>query len=217
MYRIILVRHGQTDWNDDGDSGEHFRGRIDIGLNPTGQAQAQSVADCLTLVDVSAIYASPLRRAVDTARPIANRHGLQVEPFQGLLDIDYGQWGGRSHSEVAAQWPDLYRQWVATPHLVQIPGGESLADVRARVTGGLGTLLGHHDREIIVLVGHQVVNKVLICTLLGLEDSAFWRIRQDTGCINRFDYDGEVATALTINEVGHLPVHPLALDELTSE
>ena len=74
VYRIILVRHGQTDWNDDGDSGEHFRGRIDIGLNISGQAQAQSVADCLTLVNVSAVYASPLERAVDTARPIADRH-----------------------------------------------------------------------------------------------------------------------------------------------
>jgi broad specificity phosphatase PhoE len=106
---------------------------------------------------------------------------------------------------------------MTTPDLVHIPGGESLADVRARVCGGLRALLAYHDRDIVVLVGHQVVNKVLICKLLGLENSAFWRIRQDTGCINRFDYDGEAATALTINEVGHLPIHPPALDELASE
>ena len=217
MLRIILVRHGQTDWNSGGSSGDHFRGRIDIGLNATGLAQAQSVADCLALVDIAAVYASPLQRAVATAKAIARRHDLPVEPFQALLDIDYGQWGGRSHREVAAQWPELYRQWQTAPHLAQIPGGESLDNVRARIDAGLATLLERHDRQIVVLVGHQVVNKVLICRLLGLDNSAFWRIRQFTGCINRFDYGRDVATALTINEVGHLPAHPQELDELSPD
>jgi broad specificity phosphatase PhoE len=131
-----------------------------------------------------------------------------------LLDIDYGQWGGRSFQEVAAQWPELYAQWVSTPQMVQIPGGESLSKVRLRIDGALGTLTKRHDGQTVVLVGHQAVNKVLVCRLLGLDNSAFWRIRQDTGCINRFDYDGETATALTINEVCHLPIHPQALDEL---
>jgi broad specificity phosphatase PhoE len=214
VLRIILVRHGQTNWNDGGPSGEHFRGRIDIGLNATGVAQAQSVADCLALVDVAAIYASPLQRAMDTAKPIAKRHGLPLHPFQALLDIDYGQWGGRSHVEVAARWPELYHQWQTVPHTVQIPGGESLEDVRARIDAGLASLVDLYDRQVIVLVGHQVVNKVMVCKLLGLDNSAVWHIRQETGCINRFDFDGQTATALTINEICHLPTHPPELDEL---
>jgi broad specificity phosphatase PhoE len=214
VLRIILVRHGQTDWNDGGPSGEHFRGRIDIGLNATGIAQAKAVADCLALVDVRAIYASPLQRAMDTAHPIAARHDLRVEPLQELLDIDYGQWGGRSHREVAARWPELYSQWKATPHRAQIPGGESLDDVRQRIATGLATLSERHNREVVVLVGHQVVNKVMICKLLGLDNSAFWSIRQDTGCINRFDLYQEQATVLTINEICHLPLHPRELDDL---
>jgi broad specificity phosphatase PhoE len=217
VLRIILVRHGQTAWNAGSDLGEHFRGRIDIGLNPTGLAQARSVADCLAPLDVRAVYASPLQRALDTARPIAQGHGLAVEPYQGLLDIDYGQWGGKAHREVSVQWPELYRRWRCTPHLVQIPGGESLADVRERARTGLECLLARHDGEIIVLVGHQVVNKVLVCALLGLENSATWRIRQDTGCINRFDYDGQAFTVLTLNEVHHLPSHPGDLDELPEQ
>jgi broad specificity phosphatase PhoE len=108
----------------------------------------------------------------------------------------------------------LFRQWKATPHLVHIPDGESLDDLRQRIDTGLSALSERHDREVVVLVGHQAVNKVMVCRLLGLDNSAFWRIRQDTGCINRFDFDGEQAQVLTINEVCHLPVHPSALDAL---
>jgi broad specificity phosphatase PhoE len=177
-------------------------------------AQARSVARCLAPLDIQAVYASPLQRALDTARPVAQAHDLGVEAFQGLLDIDYGRWGGKSHREVAGQWPELYRRWQSAPHLVQIPGGESLADVQERVRVGLDCLLARHQDEIIVIVGHQAVNKVLICTMLGLGTAAFWRIRQDTGCINRFDYDRKSFTVLTLNEVCHLLSRPRTLDQL---
>jgi broad specificity phosphatase PhoE len=216
LLRIILIRHGQTDWNADGPAGEHFRGHIDIPLNPSGLAQAQAVAGRLAHVDVTAIYASPLGRAIETAHPLADARGLQVEPFAALLDIDYGQWGGRSHGEVAQTWPERYRLWRSAPHRVQIPGGESLSDVRQRFERGLVSLVERHQGQIIVLVGHQVVNKVAICHLLGLGLDAFWRIRQDNGCINRFDLEDGAATVLTINEVGHLPCRPAGLDTLPS-
>lgn len=214
VLRILLVRHGQTEWNAGNDTGEHFRGRIDIGLNPTGIAQAQAVADCLAPLEITAVYASPLQRALDTARPLAQARALSVTPFQGLLDIDYGQWSGKSHIEVAGQWPELYRRWRTAPHVVQIPGGESLADVRERATQGLEGLLRRHHDEIIVLVGHQAMNKVLICAMLGLDNASFWRIRQDTGCVNRFDHDGDTFAVLTLNEVCHLLSRPGGLDVL---
>jgi broad specificity phosphatase PhoE len=214
MLRILLVRHGQTEWNKGSEAGEHFRGRVDIGLNATGAAQAQSLAAYLATLKVKAVYASPLRRAVGTAQPIAQAHGLEAVPLQALLDIDYGQWGGRSHREVAAQWPDLYRLWLTMPHRVQIPGGESLAEVRQRVRAGLEEVLDRHTNELVVLVGHQVINKVVICAWLGLGNRSFWRVRQDTGCINRFDYDGEAFTLLTLNELCHLKSRPPDLDEL---
>ncbi|MBN1639604.1 MAG: histidine phosphatase family protein [Anaerolineae bacterium] len=214
MLRILLIRHGQTNWNAGAPSGEHFRGRIDVGLNDSGLAQAEAVADRLASLGVHAVYASPLLRAMDTARPIAERHSLLVVPWQGLLDIDYGQWSGRSHDEVAAAWPTLYRLWRTLPDQVHIPGGECLEDVRQRFDLGLGELLARHENQVVVLVGHQAVNKVAVASLLGLGLGAFWRIRQDTGCINRFDHDGQAATVLTLNEVDHLPVRPPALDEL---
>jgi broad specificity phosphatase PhoE len=214
VLRIILVRHGQTEWNAGGSGGEYFRGQIDVPLNGMGEAQARAVAERLADVRIAAVYASPLQRAQRTALPIAEARGLAVARFGGLLDIDYGEWGGRAHAEVAAEQPSLYAQWRSTPHRVQIPGGESLDDVRARVCAGLEEVVRRHQDEIVALVGHQVVNKVLLCAVLGLDNRAFWRIRQDTCCINRFDHDGGAFTLLTMNEVGHLPAWPGELDRL---
>jgi broad specificity phosphatase PhoE len=216
LLRIILVRHGQTKWNAGSAGGEHFRGRIDVPLNAMGEAQAEAVAERLAPVDILAVYASPLQRAMRTARPIAQARGLAVVPFEGLLDIEYGEWGGLAHTQVAAEWPALYARWRRAPHKVQIPGGGSLAEVRQRIVWGLDELLARHEGEIVALVGHQVVNKVFLCLALGLENSAFWRIRQDTCCINRLDHDGERFTLLTLNEVGHLPDFPKDLDRLPS-
>jgi broad specificity phosphatase PhoE len=216
VLRIILVRHGQTKWNAGSAGGEFFRGRIDVPLNALGEAQAQAVAERLAVVEVSAVYASPLQRAVCTAQPIARAHGLAVTPLEGLLDIDYGEWGGLAHTQVAAEWPALYARWRSAPHEVQVPGGESLAVVRRRTLAGLDEIFASHQDEIVVMVGHQVVNKVFLCAALGLGNDAFWRIRQDTCCINRLDHDGETFTLLTLNELGHLPAYPEELDRLPS-
>jgi broad specificity phosphatase PhoE len=214
MVRLILVRHGQTDWNGGSPGGEHFRGRLDIPLNRTGIAQAEAVADALAHVAIPAVYASPLSRAIDTARPLAARLALSVQPLDALLDIDYGDWSGHSHREVAEAWPEQYHLWQTAPHRLRIPGGERLEDVRERFSQGLAHLIERHQREIVLLAGHQVVNKVAICHLLGLDLSAFWHIRQDNGCLNRFDVEPGAVTVLTLNELGHLPTRPREIDEL---
>jgi broad specificity phosphatase PhoE len=202
--RVLLIRHGQTEWNAGSRSGEHFRGRINIGLNAHGVSQAQAIAQCLGELQVQAIYSSPLQRAMDTAQPLSQRLKLDIQQCDGLLDIDYGQWAGHSQREVAAQWPGAYVWWRTAPHLVQVPGGECLADVQARAQESLSKILRQHSDGTVVLVSHQAVNKVLICSWLGLSNAWFWRVGQDTGCINRFDYDGKDYAVLALNEVCHL-------------
>jgi broad specificity phosphatase PhoE len=135
-------------------------------------------------------------------------------PFDKLLGIDYGQCSGRSYDEVAREWPELSRQWWTEPHLVQFPGGGSLDVVRERAAKGLQEIVARHENEIVVLVSHNAVNKILICVMLGLENSSFWHVRQDTCCIDRFEYKNETFKVLTLNEVDHLPVRPPGLDSL---
>lgn len=201
---LILVRHGRTEWNVGSSNGEHFRGQIDLPLNVAGMAQAEAVADRLANEPVVAVYSSPLKRARSTAEPIAARHGLAVQPMEGLIDINFGRWGGKSPAEVAAQWPDLYRRWLEEPHTVTFPDGERLAVVRRRLEQALEEVLSQHTEGVIVWVGHQVVNRVLICHLLGLDERHFWRIQQDTACVNRFRFDGDLPTILLLNDTCHL-------------
>ncbi len=200
MTRVILVRHGQTEWN----RVERFRGRVDLALNQTGLAQARALAERLADWPIAAIYSSPLRRAVQTAQPVAERLGLTVQLLPGIVDINYGDWQAKTPAQVAEAYPDLYRRWLEEPHLVRFPNGESLDEVRDRAMAALREVVARHDGQAILLVAHQVVNRVLVCAMLGLDNSHFWRIRQDNGCINVFDHQDGLFTAVLINDTCHL-------------
>ncbi|MFC1864387.1 histidine phosphatase family protein [Chloroflexota bacterium] len=184
MTEIILSRHGETEWN----VGEIFRGRIDIELNKTGIKQAELLAEYLSDVKIEAIYSSPLKRALRTAETIANYHQLEIEIAPGLIDLDFGQWQGLSHQEVRDKYKKLYTEWTDSPDRIKIPEGESLSDVRKRAIGVVDEVIAKH-KGAAVLVSHRVVNKVLICALLGLDNSHFWNIRQDTCGITIFAYE----------------------------
>ncbi len=200
MTRIILVRHGQTEWN----RVERFRGRIDIELNDIGHLQAEAVARRLCKETVSALYASPLKRALQTAEPIAESCALGVQPLKALIDIDYGTWAGHSPEEVARRYGDLYQAWLDTPHLVQFPKGESLDRVRSRAWQALDKVGRRHTEETVVLVSHVVVNRVLICAVLGLSNSSFWHIGQHNAAINIFEAQERKYRLLLLNDTCHL-------------
>jgi len=97
--RLIIVRHGRTEWN----RVERFRGRADIGLDEVGMKQAESAAKRIGEWPISAIYSSPLRRALTTAEIMAGPLGLNVRLMPGIVDIDYGEWQGLSTEDVVAR------------------------------------------------------------------------------------------------------------------
>ena len=183
MTEIILARHGETDWNVE----EVFRGRIDIELNEAGIRQSELLAKYLRDLRIAAIYSSPLKRAKKTAEIIANYHNLNVEIAPGLIDFDYGEWQGLSHEVVKNRYKELYDEWIKNPHQVKMPAGESLNEVRRRAISVVNSVVARYEGTV-VLVSHRVVNKVLICALLGLDNSHFWNIRQDTCGITTFTY-----------------------------
>jgi len=183
MTEIILARHGETEWNVE----EVFRGRIDVELNETGLKQAELLGEYLSKLKIEKVYSSPLKRALRTAQGIADYQRLKVEVTPALIDFDFGKWQGLTVGEVKAKYESLYREWLENPQQVKIPGGENLDGVRRRAISLVGSVLDKYDGTV-VLVSHRVVNKVLICALLGLDNSHFWNIKQDTGGITTFAY-----------------------------
>ena len=209
MTRIILARHGETEWNVE----EIFRGRIDIELNETGIKQAELLAEYLSHVKIDAIYSSPLQRALKTAEAIAHYHDLNVEIAPGLIDFDYGEWQGLAHQEVRNKYKELYAEWINSPDQVRIPTGESLSDVRERAMGVVSDIIAKYE-GIVVLVSHRVVNKVLICALLGLDNSHFWNIKQDTCGITTFIYEDGRYILTEHNNTSYLkPIHKAPLSD----
>lgn len=200
MARFILVRHGQTAWN----RKERFRGRADLLLNATGLKQAYAAAVYLRDRDIAEIYSSPLKRTLETAKVIAIQKGLPVHPLEGLIDIDFGDWQGLTADEAAKRDGDLYKTWLERPHEVRFPGGEGLADVRERVTAAAAELAARHPEETVILVSHMVVCRVLLCAMLGLDNSHYWQVGQDVCAINIFEIRDGASTVSLINETCHL-------------
>jgi len=185
MIEIILARHGETDWN----VAEVFRGRIDVELNETGVKQAELLGGYLSEIKIDAVYSSPLKRALKTAEVIAGHHALKVNIVHGLIDFDYGEWQGLSHQEVKEKYKALYADWIGRPEQLKMPDGERLEDVRKRAMVVVNDVIKKYDGAV-VLVSHRVVNKVLICALLGLDNSHFWNVKLDTCGISNFSYEG---------------------------
>jgi probable phosphoglycerate mutase len=183
---------------------ERFRGRSDLPLDDTGLAQARAVARRLAQESLSGLYASPLLRTRQTAAPLAEAVGLAVQPHEGLLDIDYGRFQGLTHFEAASVHPDEYATWRTRPSRVCFPGGESLVTVQTRLLTLLTELCSRHPGQSVALVGHQIVNKVLVCTLLGLDLDQIWRIQQDTCSLDVFHYAGNAWRTLLVNDHCHL-------------
>ncbi len=200
MTSIYLVRHGQTAWNRE----EIFRGKTDIPLDETGLRQAELAAKYFDGMEIHRIYSSPLSRAWETARKIAQPHSLKVKPLEGIIDLSFGNWEGHSHEEIRRNDQEIYRLWREEPHRVRLPGGESLDEVRVRAMASLEEVIRNHSGKTLVLVSHRVVNKVLVCGILGLDNSHFWQIAQDTTAINLIQYKNGKYILSLMNETCHL-------------
>jgi phosphoserine phosphatase len=202
MTKVYLVRHGQTAWN----VGEIFRGRADIPLDDTGRREAELAGKALREEAIHAVYSSPLSRSFETGQYIAKFHSIPVEPLEAIIDISYGDWEGLSNEQVRGSYPELHKLWHEHPQKVRFPRGESLDEVRARAMTAMNRLMVKHKDQTIVLVAHRVPNKVVCCALIGLDNSHFWRIQQDTACTNVFTHTNGQWIVTCLNDTSYLKV-----------
>ncbi len=200
MAEILLIRHGETEWN----RREVFRGRADVPLSARGREQARLLGEALRGSGVQAVYTSPLSRARQTADPLADALGIEVRTDERLLDMSFGRWESRPRGEVAKEDPALYRAWLTEPQEFRAPDGESLADVIARARPAMGEIAARHKGGRAAIVTHRVICKVLLCSVLGAGDAAFWRLRLDTASISILDASDDLWVVTRLNDTHHL-------------
>jgi broad specificity phosphatase PhoE len=164
MTELILVRHGETDWNRE----NRFQGRADPPLNALGRTQSAELADALVGEAIARVYTSPLRRAAETAGIVADRLGLEVEPLEPLQEIDVGAWSGLTREEVAATFPAEYARWLErAPHGFE--NGETYEQLAARVVPAIRDLAARHPSETVLVVTHGGPSRVLQAHAAGID------------------------------------------------
>lgn len=201
MTKIILTRHGHVEGIDP----ERFRGRTELPLTELGVSQAKTLAACIAARWApTIIYTSPMGRCVATGKYIAEACKTTAHVMNELNDLDYGAWQGRLYTEIRDASPQLYADWLETPHLVRFPNGDSLQDMAARTADALRLLINAHPDDIVVMVGHDSVNRVLLMQLLDKPLSDYWRIVQHPCCLNEIDISRGTVRIVRINETLHL-------------
>lgn len=200
MTRLILVRHGETTWNVSG----HYQGRTDTDLSDKGRRQAAALARRLRGLQLDAVYSSPLRRALDTVEQVAGEAGQEVLVEYGFTEIEHGLWGGLHRSEVEERYGETLRIWLENPTQADVPGAETLEQVRSRVLEGVSCILEKHPGQSVLICTHDAVLKVLLTSALGLGLDSFWSIQVDNASISILEHDGQRARLVLLNDTCHL-------------
>jgi probable phosphoglycerate mutase len=209
--RIIAVRHGETAWNVDA----RIQGQLDIGLNDTGRWQARRVGEALATEPITAVYSSDLGRAHETARSIGDAVRIPVVPDRGLRERSFGMFEGKTFDEIHATWPDHAHHWrKRIPEWQPPEGGESLLQLRERVTRTVQSLAARHPGEQIVVVAHGGVLDTLYRVATGQDVNSPRTWQLPNGAINRLLWTPEGFTLVGWSDTLHLDHE--AADETTT-
>ncbi|MET8084574.1 bifunctional RNase H/acid phosphatase [Micromonospora sp. NPDC005237] len=202
--RLILVRHGETAYTEQG----RYSGRGDVPLSERGRAQARATGARVAALapSVAAVLSSPLSRCTATAAAIAGALGdVPVRTETDLIECDFGQWEGRTFAEVRQEWPGEMDAWLASPRIAP-PGGESFTQVAERVHRVVNALPAAYPGETVVVVSHVSPIKLALRDALAASDAFLHRLFLDAAGISVLDMwpDGGIAVR-TVNDTAHLP------------
>jgi alpha-ribazole phosphatase len=197
--RLLLVRHGQTDWN----VRRRYQGQSDTSLNDTGKAQAAAVARRLAGEEIHAIYASDLQRAWQTAQVISGELGMTVQPEPGLREIHFGLWEGQTHEEILSQYAEEHATWVANSEYAP-PGGESFGQVAERLDAVLAQIWRDHQNQTVLLVGHGGALTTMICRALELPVQMRWKMRLESTSVSELILYEGTTILMHFNDTHHL-------------
>jgi broad specificity phosphatase PhoE len=199
--RLLIVPHAPTDWNAAG----RYQGHSDTTLSELGRRQARVLARRLKLERIDAVYSSDLRRAVETVTAICEPRRLTWRCDARLRELHFGAWEGLTYAEVQGHYAQALTAWEADPLLMAPPGGETLAQLAARVETFLAGLENVSDPDCTALVvAHRGSLRALLCLALGLPPEVRWRFRIEPASLSALTLDPKGAVLHGLNDINHL-------------
>lgn len=201
MTEIIIIRHGETEWNKTG----RFQGHSDVPLSAEGRAQAAMLGKNLAVDHVDMIYASDLTRAMETAAPLAQRFGLEVISDPQLRELNFGAWEGRNFNDVNAENPNAMKNFYTDPERANIPESEPFPEFQRRIAGRVREIVARERGKRIVIVSHGASIRILLADILSMPIRSIWHLSQLNTAVNkiRFEDDGFAVVTL-MNDTSHL-------------
>ena len=209
MTSILLVRHGETDWNKE----RRLQGHIDIPLNSQGVAQAALLGEALVQEKIAVVYSSDLSRAYDTANAIAHHHALPIFMDSTLRERHYGSVQGLTYEEIEERYPQNYAAWQSRDPDFQPEGGESLRDFQTRVTSNIERIANQHVGQKILIVAHGGVLDCLYRAAQNIDLAEKSKIDLLNTSLNRLIFDGTLFHIEAWGDVSHLQ-NQSVLDEI---
>lgn len=210
MTHILLVRHGETEWN----VIERVQGWTDTKLNDVGVAQAAALAERLRDVPITAVYSSDSSRAAQTAAPVAEQHGLVVQTMPELREKGFGVWEGLTKDDLERDYTDLWHRYHVLHELDSaIPGGETYTQVLERMREALCQILDAHPGadDTVLVATHGGSGRAFVLFALQAPLSTLQRLRLDNTSLTRLDFQGIAdGRVIFLNDTGHIT-------EMTSE
>jgi len=197
--RWLLVRHGSTDWNREG----KIQGHTDTPLSDEGRVQAASLGRALKGVDIAAVYASDLSRAVETARLALGDRDIPIRATAALRELAYGEWEGVTETEAVRRDPERYARWHTGDPGFAAPGGESYAELKERVAAFAATVSARHADGNILIVSHGGVVRMLGLVMLDLPPEMFPRLVVSRASLSVLDVSPNGGVLKLWNDVSH--------------
>jgi broad specificity phosphatase PhoE len=197
---LILVRHGETLWNREG----RVQGTSDIELSDAGRDQARRLALALKDRPLEAIYASPLKRALETASLINEYHGLAIETDRGLMEMDQGDFEGQTFKELMAKEKAFLKHWISDPASVTMPRGESFRDVQARSWPVMERIAARGQN--VLVVSHNFTIAAILCRIRNISLSEFRSTCVDTASKTLIRVENGLFSVDFLNDRSHLEI-----------
>jgi alpha-ribazole phosphatase len=200
MTRLLLVRHGESEFN----HARRFAGFIDIGLTEEGCRQVEKLRERLSGEKIDAVYSSDLKRAVRTAEIATEGRNLTITTCPELREINYGDVDGLPFSEIQARFPDLAKQLSVSELELEFPGGETFTSFVDRVATFKERLAKHSQSDTLLVVAHGGPLRALLCSMLGISQSSWWQLSVDNASLSIVETHSRGAVLSLLNETYHL-------------